>query len=165
MKMLLVVTAIVLALSGCAVQPTAQAFPTVRAKPDATPQEVASVIAKYSKQWQGTIDKGGECRAEWIFSPTDIEASTCYLDETTTGLDAQIAVRDLGRLRVPKSMNSLVNSTTGILTSIGAIDLETACGKLGALDFTTQKCTDAVASRFALYTQLDTQLRAWSPYL
>lgn len=159
---------------GCAAQPT-EVAPTPSASPVETPAEatesqVASVIAKHAPDWQETIDGAYDCRFTWVLGAdsgdvlTDGEAFVCMMQETTIGITAQTAVRDLEALSIPSSMEELVDETVSVLTLIGDTDLESLCG---TADYPadTDECNGALSSRLTAYSLLEDALAAWSPYL
>lgn len=162
--------AVLLALTGCAATTDAATKPTQTPTPTPTEQvategEVASVIAEYAPDWQDVIDTASECRLVYVTGTGDPgQDYVCETREETMGVTAGLASRSLNELNVPSSMESLVADTDSVLTQIAAIDLESSCGDDGwGGDDST--CNSALGDRFALYTQLDSKLSAWSPYL
>ena len=75
------------------------------------------MIAGGEKTWREANEKGGECRMALVLKEDDPIASaqrlTCYTNEVTAGLQAQIALRDLNALDIPPSMQTLVDETKG----------------------------------------------------
>ena len=156
-----------LLLAGCATpQPNTEVSP-VPDTSEATTEQVASVLAAYEPDWREVIDKAGECRAIWSFGSTpadDLQGMSCYLREQTIGNTAQLVIRDWGELEVPSSMTDIVADTEAILQQVAEVDLTTICGADEA-PAEEKTCNEALGSRNFLYSLLETQLDAWSPYL
>ncbi|MBS0231740.1 MAG: hypothetical protein JSS52_11365 [Proteobacteria bacterium] len=161
----------VLLLAGCSPAGPAdlESAPTPTPTPvEATPQQVASVIAQYVPDWQKVVDGSNDCRFTWVLDKETpagkVNGMACYHREQTIGTTAQLVLRDWSKLKIPASMSSIVGSTSKTLQAIAAIDLKAVCGE-GSLPAETPECTSAIGSRNFLYTTLKGQLAAWSPYL
>jgi len=93
-----------------------------------------------------------------------IKGMSCYLQEQTIGITAQLVVRDLDKLDIAPSMQSLVSKTEQVLELIAGVDLKAVCGE-ESLPVDTEACTSALGSRNMHYGILESQLDAWRPYL
>lgn len=182
MRHLALMAAVAVALAGCggsedtetaAESPTPSETTTTTATPiptdtEATPEQVASVIAGQESDWRETIDGAGECRFLNVMGegPADeLQLTTCYMGELTMGVSASGAIRELNSLDVPGSMSDLVEETVRILQAVADVDLEGACGPAFSTPVDTQECSDALGSRNVLYGLLGTTLDKWRPYL
>ena len=182
MRHLALVAAVAIGLAGCggvvdteaaAESPTPSEATTITVTQtptatEATPEQVASVIAGQESDWRETIDGAGECRILNTIGegPADeLQLTTCYLGELTMGVSASHAIRGLNSLDVPGSMSGLVEETIGVLQAVADIDLEGACGPAFSTPADTQECSDALGSRFVHYGLLGTTLDKWRPYL
>lgn len=152
-----------LALSACSSEAPADPSPTTTVEV-ASEKQVASVIAEYADDWQEVIDTASQCRIVYVTGGDAASEYTCETREQTIGITAGLVLRDLRELNVPSSMESLVADTDDVLTSISQTDLTSLCGESGWKD-AGPDCTAALGDRYAAYTQLDSQLSAWSPYL
>lgn len=174
------VAAAVSACSGNGATPSsaslsASASPSASSSRNASPststeKQVASVIAGQEAGLRKAIDGGGKCRILMVTarddSPLDqANVLSCYTDEVTAGLSAQIAVRDLGKLTPPESMKPLVDETVTELEAIGLVDLETACGPAMTKPNLSEDCNRSLGIRMMQYTRLKTILDKWRPYL
>lgn len=168
MNRLLPAIAAALILAGCAPTATPPAEPTSTPGPTpeyATENQVASVIAAHESDWREVIDGAFECRSMWYSTPGSIPGMTCWIKEQTLITTAETAIRDLGELEIPPSMESLVESTTAVLQGIVDVDATTVCGE-GVLEpVDTPECTEALGSLTWSYTMLEQELEAWAPYL
>lgn len=158
----------VAALTGCSSSaPEATPTPTQTSDPEATPEQVASVIAEYESDWREVIDGAFDCRFTWTMddSPTgQLEGMTCFTTEKTIGITAQLVTRDWAAMDVPASMQGLVDDTTEVLGRISDVDLDSVCGT-DSIPSSTQECNEALGNRNATYLQLESQLDKWGPYL
>lgn len=173
MKKIAIIPILILLLAGCAPAateasstptPTATPTPTIEA---ATAEQVASVIAEYETAWREVIDGAVECRMTWAIDkdPTaEIRGMSCYLQEQTIGISAQLVMRDWGELVIPSSMKSLVDDTSKVLELIADPDLKSVCGE-DAVPAKTDECNAALGSRNFAYSLLESKLDAWKPYL
>lgn len=142
--------------------------PTPTESPEATPEQLASVIAGKEAEWREVIDAALDCRFDWTLAdPADaaeVNGITCYLRELTIGYTAATAIDDLANLTPPASMESLVTATNEALTTIRDIDLEAACGEPVSLPDRSEACTSALGLRSSAYTNLESVLDQWGPY-
>lgn len=157
------------ALSGCSdASPSAAPSPTEAvASNEATPEQVASVLAEYDTDWREVIDGAIDCRFTWTLDDTatgQLEGMACYTREQTMGITSQLVVRDWGEMEIPASMTDLVADTVAMLGLISEVDLAAVCGA-EAVPAATQECTDALGSRNFAYSALGGQLDKWKPYL
>ena len=170
MKPRVLVLGLLLVLTGCAPTTAPKAEPTTKAPVEvvyATEAQVASVIAEYEPTWREVIADAGDCRFVWTLGTTtldEMQGFSCYLQEQTIGITAQLVVRDFEALDIPPSMTSIVSSSTALLAQISAIDLKSLCGE-GELPVESTECNEAFGGRNFLYNQLAKELDAWSPYL
>lgn len=156
-----------LTLAGCAGETSEVApepTPTEAEVVAASENEVTSVIAEYEPDWRETIDGAGGCRFDWVMNPGQISNMSCYLQEQTMTITAQLVVRDWGEMVIPESMSGIVDDTTAVLEKIGAVDLKAACGE-EAEPNDTDECSTALGTLNVLYGQLEGELNSWSPYL
>lgn len=159
-------------LAGCGAAEPAAPTPTASTEPaavvEATPEQVASVLAEYEPEWREVIDAAGDCRFTWTIggdTPTSqLEGMSCYTREQTIGITAQLVPRDWAALEIPSSMQGLVDDTTEVLSLISDVDLAAVCGA-DSVPANTPECTAAIGSRNVSYGLLESQLDAWKPYL
>jgi hypothetical protein len=168
---------LVVALSGCAgttapitSQPsTTTAISTTTTPSVATENEVASIIAGGEKTWREAADKSPECRLAFVLKEKGVAAGvervTCYTNELTAGVKAEIAIRDLRALNIPPSMQGLVTETQSALQMMVDADLENACGPAMTEPKDTKECTSALGTPNWSYTLMTSVLDKWSPYL
>jgi hypothetical protein len=156
-----------LALTGCAGNTAESAASTPTPTPTvkvATENEVASVIAEYASDWRDTIDSASDCRIVYVTGSDPAREYICETGEETIGITAGLVSRDLRKLNVPDSMQTLVTDTDTILSKINLVDVKSLCGDDG-WNNAGPDCNSALAERYSLYTQLESKLDAWSPYL
>lgn len=157
-----VTMAAILLLSACSsAAPEAEPTPTPTY---ATTAQVASVVAGYEQDWRDKIDDAADCRFAFVLQPTGLEAATCTFTEQTIGLTAQTASGELLALDVPPELTTLTADTMAVLDEIGARDFDAAC-IVDGLYADNEGCTSLLGQRMAQYSQLETQLDKWSPYL
>lgn len=135
---------------------------------EATPEQMATVIAGYEKDWREVINKAADCRWDWTISDNaaaELRGMTCYMTESTIGLTTETAAAELDALTPPGSMTALIDETDAALAAVYDIDLEGACGDpvIGPND--SKKCSTTLGQRMWAYSQLETALDQWSPYL
>lgn len=134
----------------------------------ATPQQLASVVAGYEADWRDTIDGAAECRVLWAMPSDDnleqMQAATCWAREQTIVLNAGNASRDLQELDAPGSMTDLYADTLVALDSIKAVDLNGACGT-DTLPSMADECYSTLGDLYVKYSDLETILDQWGPYL
>jgi len=160
---------LVTALTGCSGQAQTQAGAVDEEIPaEATPEQLASVIAKHESSLRGAIGSKADCRAAQGYaalsdaSTTEIAAAEdCMRVLTAAAADAGTAAAELSSLPVPASMTDLVEDTTRYLDQVHSIDLATICG--GA-PYGPQ-CTSEDLEFDLAYKRLEQQLDAWGPYL
>lgn len=160
-------SASVLTITGCTAASSVPE-PSPSAVAYATENQVASVIAGYEPDWREVIEDSANCRFLWVLGGStfaeEVEAMTCFIQEKTMGVTAQIVIRDLGKLEIPPSMAELVGDTNVQLQAIADIDLELLCGSED-VPSDAAECTEALGSRNFVYGVLDGTLDKWSPYL
>lgn len=135
---------------------------------EATPEQLASVIAGYEKDWRQVIKNAGDCRWDWTVAddPTaEIRGMTCYMRETTISYTTETAAAEMAELTPPSSMAALVDETNTALAAVYDIDLEGVCGDPVVGPNDTKKCSTTLGERMWAYSQLETALDQWSPYL
>lgn len=136
---------------------------------EATPEQLASVIAGELSFFREVIDKAGDCRFLWATGGSttieEIEASTCYVDEVTSTLRAEITARDLRELTPPASMQSLYADTLSVLDDLAAVEIESTCGDPFDGPIDTEECSQMLGSLYNHYNTLDRILESWGPYL
>lgn len=135
---------------------------------EATPEQLASVIAGYEKDWRQVINKAGDCRWDWTVSDdatAELRGMTCYMRETTISLTTETAAAQLAELTPPSSMTALVDDTTTALAAVYDIDLEGVCGDPVVGPNDTKKCSTTLGERMWAYSQLEDALDQWGPYL
>lgn len=93
------------------------------------------------------------------------ERLTCYTNEITAGVKAEIALRDLGALNPPASLTTLLSETEAALHMMVKADLESACGPAMTEPKESKDCDAALGARYASYQLLDSVLDKWAPYL
>ncbi|WP_141881309.1 hypothetical protein [Homoserinimonas aerilata] len=170
MKRAFVIVAAVLILAGCASEPEPESSrgPEPTVVEYATENQVASVIAEYEPKWREVIEESTECRFLWVLGGStiaeEIHGDVCFMQEKTIGITAQLVLRDWEALNVPESLQSLVTDTSTVLREIGRGDLKTICGE-ASRPVETDECNSELAGRNMLYSQLESSLNKWSPYL
>lgn len=155
--------AISVSLAGCSGGMEAETTPTPTPT-YATTAQVASVVAGYEQDWRDKIDDAAACRFAFVLQPTGLEAATCTFTEQTIGLTAQTASGELLALDVPPELTTLTADTMAVLDDIGARDFDAAC-IVGGTYTDSESCTSLLGERMSQYSQLETQLDKWSPYL
>ncbi|MEA1264581.1 hypothetical protein MicroSTF_16170 [Microbacterium sp. STF-2] len=161
-----------LLLAGCSAggdaKPESTVTPWVAPTPEeATPEQVASVLAEYETDWRDVIDGAIDCRFTWTVDDTptgQLQGTTCFTTEKTIGITSQLAVREWGEMEIPSSMQDLVASTSKVLGLISETDLAAVCGEDSEPNG-TQECNDALGSRNFAYSMLEGELDKWKPYL
>lgn len=158
-------------LVGCGATESAAPTPTATAEAEAvaeaTPEQVASVLAEYEPDWREVIDAAFDCRFTWTMDDTptgQLEGMACYTREQTIGITAQLVPRDWAAMEIPASMQGLVDDTTEVLSLISGVDLAAICGA-DSVPASTPECNEAVGGRNVAYGLLESQLDAWAPYL
>lgn len=168
-------------LSGCASSTTDAPPPSARdssisaaptpttSESAATENQVASVIAGGESTWRDAIDDAGDCRFNLTVGDqedpiTKAETLTCFTNEVTAGVRAEIAIRDLNALTIPDSLVPLVDETKQALQMLVDADLEAACGD-SMTPNQSKDCDETLGARFGSYTVLERVLDKWSPYL
>lgn len=139
--------------------------------PEATPEQLASVIAASEDDWRATIDGAYDCRYLWVFEADSqdvadqLNAQACYWDELTIGVTTQQAADELAGMTPPASMEDLVEDTIAALEAVAATDLEAICGDAIEGRTDSPACSDAIGTRMWSYQELEEALDAWRPYL
>jgi len=166
--------ALMLAVAGCAAPSDVTAAaketetpappPTTSKVVESTPEQVASVIAKYESGWREAADNAIDCRTSWVLDGNVLGNGSCYNVEKTAVTTATLALREWEALDIPADLSAIVAETTGPLTVLSESGLSETCGDdLWPVD--TEPCSQVLADvRFA-YRSLETQLDAWRPYL
>lgn len=136
---------------------------------EATPQQLASIIAGEVPFFREVIDNAGDCRFLWVTGGSsaieEIEASTCYVREVTATLRAEITARNLRELTPPASMQSLYDDSLSVLDDIGGVEIEAACGDPFDGPIDTEECSQTLGGLYNHYNTLDRVLASWGPYL
>lgn len=147
--------------------PATTSTPSAVAADEATPEQVASVLAEYEPDWREVIDGAFDCRTTWTLDSSvtgQLEGMSCYLREQTMGMTAQIVLRDWSALEIPQEMQGLVDRTSESLQVIADNDIKAVCGE-DSLPAATNECSEALGNRSMAYTLLEGKLDAWKPYL
>lgn len=160
-------TAGLLLLVGCGASQSVEATQSATPTPtQATPEQVANVIAKGEGAWRAAIDGAADCRSLWATGGDDAtseaQATTCYLHESAATSASKTAIQDLEEISIPDSMEPLVEDTLAALQWVMDVDMDGRCGIDGSA---TTGCSTAIGEASPAYVALDTQLAAWSPYL
>lgn len=146
-----------LALAGCASTPTAP-----DAEPEATPEQLATVIAAHEPEWRAIIDDVTACRAEFF---TGKQVVTCWHDENDAVAEMGAAAATLAKMNSPESMKDLVRSTVTALQNAAIYD-GSSCGDEGLPNLDSQKCIDDLGARGRILNgEVTETLNSWSPYL
>ncbi len=148
----------------------AQSIATEEASAEATPEQLASIIAQYEEDWRAVIEGRIGCSSAQLranlsdATPGEkAEATDCLQAMRNMSSTAGTASTELGKLATPSSMADLVAETRKYLDQISATDLDTICG---GEPFGSADCTAADTTAFEMaHIRLDQQLDAWGPYL
>lgn len=153
------------ALAGCTTAPSAEPTVDPPSEPSySSTEQYASALSRHMESWQEASNDAGDCRFEQVMAPDSIQAASCYLREMTAVINAELALRSLSELTPPPEVEDLVSETEQVLGKIAAVPLREECGELTPIT-KSDPCNAALASLFALWSQLDKELAAWSPYL
>lgn len=138
------------------------------ASSEATPEQLASVIAAHESTWREAIAAQQDCKSAQGYAaladatPTEkAAAEDCLQSLIAAGQEAGTATSELRALEAPQSMQVLVDDTVKYLDQIADADLETICGgePYGAA------CVTEDTAFVLAYKRLEQQLDAWGPYL
>lgn len=149
-------------------EPVVEEESAEEASTEATPEQLASVIAGYAKDWREVINKAADCRWDWTVADdatAELRGMTCYMRETTISYTTETAAAELAELTPPSSMVSLVDETNAALAAVYDIDLEGVCGDPVVGPNDAKKCSTTLGQRMWAYSQLENALDQWSPYL
>lgn len=148
---------------------TAAGTPTPSPTPEAaTPEQVASIIARDEPDWREVIDNAFDCRYLWVVGGEDAiddaEAMTCYLRELTMVSTTGTAAKELQELDLPSEMEHLVSETLWSLSEISTVDLEGTCGD-DSVPNDSAECNDSLGTLSGAYVGFEKVLNKWQPYL